>query len=82
MHCEKGNEELTENCAAEIGLVLKRYEIKKLQSYIRIIKQMGEKLKLSNLHQLPENYSGKVFVCDGETVSSCRIDNGRFTRKY
>lgn len=82
MHCKKGNEELTENCAAEIGLVLKRYEIKKLQSYIRIIKQMEEKLELSNLHQLPENYSGKVFVCDGETVSSCRIDNGRFTCKY
>ena len=81
MHCEKGKRELPENRAAKIGLLLKRYEIKKLQSYIRIITQMEDKLDIANLHQLPVNYSGTVNVCDGEAISSCCFYNGRFTQK-
>lgn len=81
MHCKKGNGELPENRAAKIGLLLKRYEIKKLQSYIRIITQMGDKLNISNLHQLPANYSGTVNICDGEAISSCCFYNGIFTHK-
>ncbi|NJD78783.1 MAG: YkgJ family cysteine cluster protein [Candidatus Methanoperedens sp.] len=52
--------------AGEIAWMLKRYEIKKLRSYIGILEQVGDKLSPANLCSLPENYSGNVLVCDGE----------------
>jgi Fe-S-cluster containining protein len=69
MHCSglgKGAE--IEN-AIEIALALKRFELKKLHSYIRIIEQIGDKLIFSNLRALQGNYSGEVLVMDGETIS-------------
>lgn len=73
MHCDGlGNKPMNEN-AVEIGLALKRYEIKKLQSYIRIIEQVGEKLNIAKMKSLPINYSGDVLVFDGETISRCKL---------
>lgn len=70
MHCEKGlGNGITKESAEEMALILKRYEIKKLRSYIGIIAQLGDALELANLRPLPCCYSGKVFVCDGETIS-------------
>jgi len=69
MHCSGlGNVADNEN-AVEIGLALKRFEIKKLQSYIRIMEQIGEKLISANLRRLPDNFSGEIIVFDGETIS-------------
>ena len=49
MHCDRvmiGIKEITLNeNALEIGRALKRYELKKLHSYIRIIEQVGDKVK-------------------------------------
>ena len=81
MHGETGQGKSVGKSAAKIGMLLKRYELKKLQSYIRIIKQMENKLDLTKLHQLPEDYSGTVYVCDGDAISSCRIEQGTFTHK-
>lgn len=73
MHCEGlGKKTLNEN-ALEIGRALKRYEIKKLHSYIRIIEQIGDKLDIATMKSLPEKYSGDVLVFDGESVSRCKL---------
>ncbi len=69
MHCESGvGNEMTKKSAEEMARVLKRYEIKKLRSYIGIISQLGEKLSFANLRPLQRDFSGDVFVCDGEGV--------------
>lgn len=69
MHCDGLGKKTTNENAVEIGLSLKRYEIKKLQSYIRIIGQVGDKLDIAKMKSLPINYSGDVLVFDGETIS-------------
>jgi len=69
MHCEKGHDKITKEKAAQVGLLLKRYELKKLQSYINIMSLLGDKLDIDNLCSLPENYSGNVLVCDNEGIS-------------
>ncbi len=69
MHCSGLGKVADNEEAAEIGLALRRFEIKKLQSYIRIMEQAGDKLILNNLRALPDNYSGEVLVLDGETIS-------------
>jgi Fe-S-cluster containining protein len=74
MHCDGLNRKITEQNAISQGKLLKRFEIKKLQSYIRIINQLGERLKLTDLCMLPENFSGEVDVFDGESISTCHID--------
>ena len=68
MHCEGLGKEMARGGAEEMALMLKRYEIKKLRSYIGIMAQLGDKLKFVNLRALPRGYEGEVFVCDGETV--------------
>jgi hypothetical protein len=68
MHCEGLGKEMARGSAEEMALMLKRYEIKKLRSYISIMEQLGDKLKFVNLRALPRGYEGEVFVCDGETV--------------
>ncbi len=73
MHCEGLGKKMTKARAVEMGKLLKRYEIKKLQSYIGIIKQLGDKLDLANLRLLPYGYSGGIFVCDGERISKHKI---------
>lgn len=73
MHCRGLGKEADKKNAKDIGLSLKRFEIKKLQSYIRIFEQMGDKLISNNLRALPGNYSGEVLVMDGETISKCSI---------
>ena len=73
MHCEGlGKNSLNENIL-EIARSLKRYEIKKLRSYIRIIEQIGDKLDIAAMKSLPEKYSGDVLVFDGESVSRCKL---------
>ncbi len=69
MRCSGLGNKITKESAEEMALMLKRYEIKKLQSYIGIISQLGDALELANLRPLPHGYSGEVFVCDGETIS-------------
>lgn len=74
MHCERGlgNKNTKEN-VEEMARVMKRYEIKKLRSYIGIIKQLGDALVFANLRALPRGYSGKVLICDGEAISQRRM---------
>jgi Fe-S-cluster containining protein len=69
MHCSGLGKVADNEKSEEIGLALKRFELKKLQSYIRIMEQIGEKLTSNNLRALPDNYSGEVLVLDGETIS-------------
>ncbi|KCZ73191.1 putative Fe-S oxidoreductase [Candidatus Methanoperedens nitroreducens] len=68
MHCEGLGSKITKESAAELGRILKQYEIMKLQSYTHIIEQIGDKLKFANLRMLPRDYSGEVLVCDGEAI--------------
>ncbi|MFA4957158.1 MAG: YkgJ family cysteine cluster protein [Candidatus Methanoperedens sp.] len=72
MHCSGLGKVANNENAAEIGLALKRFEMKKLQSYIRIMEQMGKKLNIATMTSLPEKYSGDVFVFDGESISRCK----------
>ncbi len=69
MNCEGLGKRMTEGNARNLALLLKRYEIRKLRSYIGIISQLGEKLKSSDLRSLPRGYEGEVIVFDGEAVS-------------
>jgi Fe-S-cluster containining protein len=69
MHCSGLGRVDDNEKAVEIGLALKRFEIKKLQSYIRIMEQIGDKLISANLRRLPDNFSGEIIVFDGETIS-------------
>ena len=74
MCCESGlGNKLTTERAKEMARLLKRYEIKKLRSYIGIISQLGDKLSLANLRALPRGYEGEVFVCDGEAISQRQL---------
>jgi len=76
MHCEGLGNKITRKSAEKMGLMLKRYEIKKLQSYPGIINQIRDKLSFANLCSLPENYTGEVLVCDGEAVSRWQPKTG------
>jgi len=69
MHCGGLGKETDNENAIEIALALKRFEIKKLQSYIRIMEQIGEGLVANNMRKLPDDFSGEVLVLDGETIS-------------
>jgi Fe-S-cluster containining protein len=73
MHCEGLGKEIMRERAVEMAVMLKRYEIKKLRSYITIILQLGDKLSFANLVTLPRGYEGEVFVCDGEVVHVRRL---------
>jgi hypothetical protein len=73
MHCNGLGKVADNENAVEIGMDLKRFEIKKLQSYIRIMEQIGDKLIFNNLRSLPGNYSGEVLVLDGDTISKRRL---------
>ncbi len=68
MHCNGLGRKLTKVKASEMGKLMKRYEIKKLQSYISIIKQLGDKLNIGNIRQLPQDFSGNILVYDGEAM--------------
>ena len=73
MHCEGLGKKRSGEGAVGLASMLKRYEIKKLRSYIRIMAQLGDKLRVANLRMLPPGFKGKVFVCDGEMVSMKRL---------
>ena len=73
MHCDSLQKIKTKENASEIGKSLKRYEMKKLQNYIRIIEQIEDKLNIASIKSLPDNYSGNVIVFDGETISKCKL---------
>jgi len=73
MRCKGLGNKMTWESAVEMGKLLKRYEIKKLRSYISIIKQTGDTLRLANLRQLQKDFSGNVLVCDGESISLLRL---------
>ncbi|MCX9080703.1 MAG: YkgJ family cysteine cluster protein [Candidatus Methanoperedens sp.] len=73
MYCEGLEKNTLNEKSLEISRSLKRYEIKKLHSYIRIIKQIGDKLNIAAMKSLPEKYSGDVLVFDGESVSRCKL---------
>ncbi|VVB96242.1 Putative zinc- or iron-chelating domain protein [uncultured archaeon] len=66
MRCEGLENKISQKSAGEMARMLKRYEIKKLRSYIGIMEEIGAKLSSANLHSLPKDYSGDVLVCDGE----------------
>ncbi len=66
LHCDMHGNTMSEQCSIVMGHLVKRYELKKLQSYIHIIAQVGDILKLSNLRSLPKNYCDNILVCDGE----------------
>lgn len=69
MRCEGLHHVLSESHAVRLGKLVKRYELKKLRSYIKILQQFGNFLTLAGLHQLPDNYSGTVLVSDGEAIT-------------
>ncbi len=73
MHCEGKKNNIEEEKANEMALLVKRYEMKKLRNYIGIISLLGEKLRLSDLLPLPRGYEGEVIVCDGDNISWHRI---------
>jgi hypothetical protein len=73
MHCGGLKKKTLNENALEIGRSLKRYELKKLHSYILIIEQIGGKLNIAAMKSLPEKYSGDVLVFDGESVSRCKL---------
>ncbi|MDD5473487.1 MAG: YkgJ family cysteine cluster protein [Candidatus Methanoperedens sp.] len=73
MHCEGLGKEMASESAEGMARVLKRYEMKKLRSYIGIMAQLGDKLNFANLRMLPCGYEGEVFVCDGEMISVRRL---------
>ncbi len=73
MCCSGLGNKITKESAEEMALMLKRYEIKKLQSYIGIISQLGDALELANLRPLPCGYSGDVLVCDGEGIAKQKL---------
>ncbi len=73
MHCRGLGQKITLENAYEISLMLKRYEIAKLQSYIKIIQQLRNKLGKSNMRSLPEEYTGEIIVFDGEAISRCTL---------
>lgn len=73
MHCNRLNGKMTKEKTMDYGKLLKKYEMKKLKSYSKIIIQLGEMLKSANFCMLPENFSGKVLVFDGESVCTCDI---------
>ncbi|MDP2845513.1 MAG: YkgJ family cysteine cluster protein [Candidatus Methanoperedens sp.] len=75
MHCEGLGKEMARESAEAMARMVKRYEMKKLRSYIRIIEQIGDKLGLSNLRMLPRGYEGEVFVCDGEEISRRQLNS-------
>ncbi len=76
MHCKGLQNEMTQERAADMARMLKRYEIKKLRSYIGIIGQIGDRLSFASLRALPCDYSGDVFVCDGEGISKVGLACG------
>ncbi|HEX7627682.1 MAG TPA: YkgJ family cysteine cluster protein [Candidatus Methanoperedens sp.] len=73
MYCNSLKKITQHENAMEIGKNLKLYEIQKLQSYIKIIEQIGHKLNIDSMKSLPDNYSGNIIVFDGEMISKCNI---------
>lgn len=73
MQCSGLKSHMNEIDAKRIGLLLKRYEIKKLQNYTGIIEKLGDILDISNLCSLPSDFSGTVIVCDGEKNTRCNL---------
>lgn len=69
MHCNGLGNEMTRERAEEMARMVKRYEMKKLRSYVSILEQIGDKLNLANLRELPYDYCGEIFVCDGEGIT-------------
>lgn len=69
MHCEGSGNKISKSMSEDMGRMLKRYEIKKLSNYIKIIDQIKDRLNLNNLHALPQDYSGPIVICDGESIS-------------
>jgi Fe-S-cluster containining protein len=76
IHCEEGKSRIDARSAKKIALLVKRYELKKLRSYISIFSQLGDKLRLADLHPLPKGYSGEVIVCDGERSIPVKVSIG------
>ncbi len=73
MRCGGLGNKMAKTEALETARELKRYEIKKLRSYIGILEEIGDKLSFANLRPLPCDYEGKVFVCDGEGIIARRL---------
>jgi len=73
MHCEGLGNRITEENAWKMARMLKRYEIKKLRSYISILSQLEDKLNFTNLRPLPRDYSGEILVYDGEGITLQRL---------
>ena len=69
MRCEGLGNRMTRESAGEMAMILKRYELKKLRSYVHIIEQLGDRLSLASLVPLPRGYEGELVVCDGEGVT-------------
>lgn len=75
MHCSGLGNRMEKERAEEMARMVRRYEMKKLRSYVSILEQIGDKLNLANLRVLPPDYLGEVFVCDGENYKKIHIVN-------
>lgn len=75
IHCEEAKRRIDVRSAKQIALLVKRYELQKLRNYLGIISQLGDKLKLADLHPLPDGYDGEVIVCDGERSIPVKVSN-------
>lgn len=75
IHCEEAKSRIDTPSAKQIALLVKRYELQKLHNYIGIISQLGDKLRLADLHPLPDGYSGGLIVCDGERSIPVKVSN-------
>jgi len=73
MHCNGLGNRMEKERAEEMARMVRRYEMKKLRSYISILEQVGDKLSLANLRALPHGYEGEVIVCDGEEIEICHL---------
>jgi hypothetical protein len=77
IHCKGGKGRIDAPGAKQIALLVKKYELQKLRNYIGIISQLGDKLRLADLHPLPDGYEGVVIVCDGERSIPVKVSKIR-----
>ncbi len=74
MHCEAKKSVINYETANQMAFLVKRYEMQKLRSYMKIILQLGEKLRSTDLCSLPADFNGEIIVCDGEGIKKLLLN--------
>jgi len=82
MQCGGLHRRMTARRAELMGWLLRRYEIKKLQSYINIVRQLGSRLDIASLRVITGDYPDKVIVCDGERHASHQVNTAGSSRRF